>query len=1213
MRIEASRTGDAAAGPGGYANTGVHIGDVYLLPASPVRSGYLHQVRRIAPPELLARERELAELTAFCRSTSPAGAYMWWRAPAWAGKTALMSWFALHPPPNVRVVSFFITARLAGQSGRAAFVDNVLEQLQALVGGPAVAVTDAARATRLLGLLDTAAHACRAAGETLVLLVDGLDEDQSADAVVGEDRSIAALLPVEPPAGMRVVVAGRPNPPIPGDVPAHHPLRTAAVHPLTTSAAAQVARTDMERELSRLLRGSPAEQDLLGLLVAAGGGLTGADLAELTGQTRQQVDDQLRTVASRSFTRRDSRFRPGELPDVYLLGHEELHAGVVAALGDERLATHRSRLHEWADRYRDRRWPRGTPEYLLHGYHSMLLASGDTARAIELSTDPDRHHRMLDASGGDAHAMDEIELLLDTLADADPVDLPATARLAVHRDHLRIRGIGIPARLPAVWAALGFYDRALSLARSVGARGPRTESLVSTADALFAAGQSELAHQAIDQVVAEACADSFLLEREGRLSAAMTSLAKAGEIDRVADVDRLTSGRGHRRAALLAAAGELADSGARARAQALLREFELAAREPFRSPARTAVELAKFARALAVIGDRKRAWGLIARARDLALAPDDPDGGAESSLAVVRCLNALGARRRARAHARKATSLVRRHTDAHPIRALENAVRALAEAGHFARAYGLVRKITEPSDRKHCAEHLAVACARQGDAYWAAALLDGLMDDFNIAHILGKVGLAFARADDCVGARVVAVRLRDEFAHHVRNPGPAIVDATKIFCALGELDAAEATARSTTGSWIPAEGLTAVAESLAGRGDTSRAESLLRQVEAAVLGSQIMDRQSDGYVTTAKALITAGDLTSARVIADRLPDPLQRAELLHAEVIAGVADPDSATRLIELAEEVKETAGEQDRGNESVRALAWAAAALLRSGDVDRAHRWLREAEALIDGGRRANAPGAAITMALVHAGEPQRALDFVHRNRGAGWEVSYQALLAAGRPDSASELARDVEAWYADVPSPDGRIVLRAMLVEPLIAVGEADRARTIARDVIAYLRATPEPDPPLSSELAVLVAGVLAVHDPREVPDVVERVVGRIRAQASTVWYLDQGGLAAPVARAMVRAGDLDGALALNAVLTDATQRAWVLRAIAVALLADGDAAAARPLLAEALRSSDSSEWSCVVEEAGDFLPDVVDAVGAEVVALLRSGQRRSRPDQH
>ncbi|MEY2233509.1 hypothetical protein, partial [Streptomyces sp. BF23-19] len=61
-----------------------------------VRSDYLAQVRRIAPQQLLAREAELAELASFC--TDPdSESYLWWRAQAWAGKSALLSTFVLDP------------------------------------------------------------------------------------------------------------------------------------------------------------------------------------------------------------------------------------------------------------------------------------------------------------------------------------------------------------------------------------------------------------------------------------------------------------------------------------------------------------------------------------------------------------------------------------------------------------------------------------------------------------------------------------------------------------------------------------------------------------------------------------------------------------------------------------------------------------------------------------------------------------------------------------------------------------------------------------------------------------------------------------------------------------------------------------------------------------------------------------------------------------
>jgi hypothetical protein len=103
----------------------------------PVRTYYQEQVERIAPPDLIGRERELAELAEFCTTQQPGSpSYMWWRAKAWSGKTALMSWFVLHPPPGIWIVSFFVTARFYSLNDRAAFIDNLMEQLLALLGKP---------------------------------------------------------------------------------------------------------------------------------------------------------------------------------------------------------------------------------------------------------------------------------------------------------------------------------------------------------------------------------------------------------------------------------------------------------------------------------------------------------------------------------------------------------------------------------------------------------------------------------------------------------------------------------------------------------------------------------------------------------------------------------------------------------------------------------------------------------------------------------------------------------------------------------------------------------------------------------------------------------------------------------------------------------------------------------------------------------------------
>jgi hypothetical protein len=45
------------------------------------------------------------------------------------GPGRLASWFALHPPAEVEVVSFFITTRYAGQSDSDAYSEALIEQL----------------------------------------------------------------------------------------------------------------------------------------------------------------------------------------------------------------------------------------------------------------------------------------------------------------------------------------------------------------------------------------------------------------------------------------------------------------------------------------------------------------------------------------------------------------------------------------------------------------------------------------------------------------------------------------------------------------------------------------------------------------------------------------------------------------------------------------------------------------------------------------------------------------------------------------------------------------------------------------------------------------------------------------------------------------------------------------------------------------------------
>ncbi|MEU3746573.1 MULTISPECIES: hypothetical protein [Streptomyces] len=462
----------------------VVIGDgnrIGLPEPAVARSGYHEQVRRIAPSELVDREGELAELEAFCRADS-GPAYTWWRAEAWAGKTALLSWFALNPPPGVRIVPFFVTARLGAQNDVTAYVDVVLEQLAELAGeGPPALLTAATREAHLLRLYAAAAESCAARGERLVLLVDGLDEDRGV--TTGPDaRSIAALLPY----GLPVIVSGRLNPPLPVDVPEDHPLRAPeAVRILAPSPRARTIRAEAERELKRLLEAGGLPYELLALLTAAGGGLTADDLAELTGGVPYRVKDVLRTGPGRTFAVRG---------EAYLLAHEELVAGAREMLGERELGRWRSVLHAWADRSREDGWPDGTPDYLLHGYVPMLRAAGDAERLVACAADERRHERLLAVTGADAAALAEIGAAEDVLLGATDREDSVTGalRLAWSRARLLRESGSVPLALLEGWAAVGSADRAVALARSF--RGQRVvDGLCAVASKLLDVGAPERA------------------------------------------------------------------------------------------------------------------------------------------------------------------------------------------------------------------------------------------------------------------------------------------------------------------------------------------------------------------------------------------------------------------------------------------------------------------------------------------------------------------------------------------------------------------------------------------------------------------------------------------------------------------------------------------------------------------------------------------------
>ena len=1084
---------------------GKHVRNMYLDSGPALHSAYLEQVGRIAPVQLHDRDTELAELAAFC--TEPGrGPYAWWRAPAWAGKTALMSWFVLHPPPRVQVVSFFVTARYKGQDNRDAFIYEVMAQLADLLEQPVPTyLPEDRRELYLLRMVDQAVKKCR----RLVLVVDGLDEDRGV--TTGPDAySIAALLPSRPPAGLLIIVAGRPDPPIPADVPDDHPLRDPAiVRVLARSRSADVVRADMQRELKRLLHGDQAQRDLLGLVAAAGGGLSAEDLAELTELPLYEIEENLRAVAGRTFTRRASHWQPDTTPSVYVLGHEELQTAATAFLGQVTLKEYRERLHAWADGYRRRGWPAKTPQYLLRGYFRLLRDSADIPRLIACAVDQVRHDRMLDITGGDTAALAEITDAQDLLLHLEEPDLQALARLNVHRSSIAERNAHVPPILPTAWAMTGNLERAEALARAI--TGPNQQAQALAGLAKIAAGMGDLDRAT---TLAQSITDR---SQQARTLAALTEAAvRAGDLDRAwALADRAEAVAQaitdpSQQAQALAALARAAGAGDLDRAEALTQKIGEASQQ--------AQALAALARAAAGAGDVDRAKALANRAEAVAETTNLYQRARALAVAAEAMAEA-GDLDRAEALAQKITE------EFQQAEAVAMLVKAAAGAGDLDRAEALARKITRRPEQALALAALAKAAAGAGDlhrakatAQRAEALTASIEEASKWAQVLAMLWEAAAGAGDLDWAKALAERVvvtAQATAERSRQ-AQALAALAEAAAAAGDPALGEALTQRITDPEQPAQRLAALAKASAGAGDLDRPRALAEWAEMAARTITNPDQRSQMLAVLAKAAAGAGDIDRAEAAARAITDPDLRARILAvlAEAAARAGDRDRAAAL---ADQATTAALAIASLVQRVRMLALLAEAAARAGDPGRAR-------ALVEQGTEAAGQVslsrsqrglilAVLAEAAMEFGDLDRAEALAHTITDAYFQASVLTVLAkvtaeAGNLDRAEAAARAIIA-------PQPRASALAALVKAAAAAGDLDRA-----EALAVIDASQQ-----AQVLALLAEATLA-----DEPDRAKEAVQRAEALAQAINDPDQRAQAlAALVKAAAQVGDPDRAKAL------------------------------------------------------------------------------------
>jgi len=430
-------------------------------------------VEALAPRVLIGRGAELAALETFTGSGTQ---WRWIQGDAFAGKTALLAWFALHPPERVDVVACFL--RASGENTADYALDVLTRQLVVLADqrGYLPSPSVYGRVDDLVELLEEAARACAERVRQLLMLVDGLDE---YDATAGLD--LATWLPGASnlPSTALLLVASRTGADV--HLPPAHPL-CGRVQRITASEAATEIRRAAHAELEQALK-TPGEflRPLVCCLAVAVSGLTASELRALLKRRGRDADISeiealLGSSLNRSLTCLHDPDNEGE--QVYVFAHETLLTEARIRFAAD-LAAYEDLIDAWAGEYARRSWPVHSPRYLLRPYTRELARRAHDPgglpkrrraavdRLLNYALDSDRQEWLRARLGNDLAAMSELEEAEHLNRSASRHDLGKATRLAKSRDALRDRSSSVSAAALMVLAGHD-WRKAAALAHGAG-------------------------------------------------------------------------------------------------------------------------------------------------------------------------------------------------------------------------------------------------------------------------------------------------------------------------------------------------------------------------------------------------------------------------------------------------------------------------------------------------------------------------------------------------------------------------------------------------------------------------------------------------------------------------------------------------------------------------------------------------------------------------
>jgi tRNA-binding EMAP/Myf-like protein len=422
------------------------------------------------------RDRELADLERLVGR----GGYVAIVGGAYSGKSTLLAFFAANPPPDVDVVSFFVASPIR-RNTTSLFVRYVNGQLRHLVADTGPATPDTVgRITDFERLWNAAVEQSQTKGRRLLLIVDGLDEQDNDDPY----PPISSFLPPVTHEHVTVVVSCRPNP---------DSYVLTRPHPFDEALTRAYRLERTERIAAR--RGL-AEHELDGVLGRASGGrrtarvLYGA-LGVLGAATRPMDVRSVAQILCRG--KRDPAYE-GDVaaylaqsnlvrcvsgvakPKLYELGHETFYDAVSKRID---LGGYCDMMWDWVAGYASRGWPTDTPRFILEEYPNML----DVDDLNELVTYEFRA-RVHASLGTEHHLAVAIRAAIAAhLFKKDSVSLGAVGELTLHRLDISSRRTNLPTNLVEAVIGAGNTDHAHRLADELPSPDGRVRMLTAVAKA----------------------------------------------------------------------------------------------------------------------------------------------------------------------------------------------------------------------------------------------------------------------------------------------------------------------------------------------------------------------------------------------------------------------------------------------------------------------------------------------------------------------------------------------------------------------------------------------------------------------------------------------------------------------------------------------------------------------------------------------------------